>query len=800
LKTEIIINTKHNFSGVEIDLEEAGKLKSSTVYSVSFLGGIVLSSLFNLPIWIWGILIGLLSVFLVFYSKNKFPLKLGNFSIIFCLVILLFGGLRFSLENRKLTNQKVGFYNDQDWQTHLSGTISSYVIQKENYQQFILTVDSLTHPQNKLNNLSVSGKVLIRTSNKYKLGVGDIVLVVGPMYSPSSDEGSTYIKYLASRDVFSLMPYSEIEKIDPMTSFLSKRTLGSIRNQAERNLYRLFPAQTASLLSGIVLGMDEGISESLQSKFQQTGMTHIIAISGFNISVIGLSIFAIFQGLFGTNWARVFSLLGIFSFVILVGAEPSVMRAAIMAVIVLFANQIGRKVDGVGVIFVTASLMAFWNPRILWDIGFQLSFVSTLGIIFYYPLLEKWFYQKNIIDEAGDSINPKFKSIVDIILITISAQITTIPILLYYFHQYSLLSIPANILILPVQPILLISSIGLVIVSFVYFPFADWLSPIIWIFPKYTINMVEWISKWKLSSFIVPKVGTRIIGLYYLIIFSVKKWMKYLQENYNSNWVRLTIIPLMLAVIIIWERVNSLPDQIMDVFVMDVGNGLGVIIQTPDKRNILLNGGRSGSQILDSLSSELPYFNHDIDLMINSDTSYYYAGGMSSVISYFPPQSFVFLGESNSTTTYKNLVSVLFENNVPISEIRNKEMVELADNLLIQYVFNSEGFEYLLLTYENFRIMIVLQNHQEQRAVNIPNNVNLLIMSDAGYENIIRPEVLDQLSPKLIILSTQAGEIENIPDRDFLQSIDQYTMVRTDQAGWVRIQTDGKRMWVYSEK
>ena len=136
------------------------------------------------------------------------------------------------------------------------------------------------------------------------------------------------------------------------------------------------------LAGGYFAGRRNGHFPRRAGGFRTTGTSHIIAISGFNISIIAGLFTLAFSRILGRRWGVVVAILGVIIYTVLVGSSPSVLRAAIMGILALFARQLGRQ-TGINTLAVTAAVMAGFNPNILWDPGFQLSFAATLGLVLY---------------------------------------------------------------------------------------------------------------------------------------------------------------------------------------------------------------------------------------------------------------------------------------------------------------------------------------------------------------------------------------------------------------------------------
>jgi competence protein ComEC len=146
---------------------------------------------------------------------------------------------------------------------------------------------------------------------------------------------------------------------------------------------RIFPAPESGLITGIILGPRNNISDDLYNAFRNSGTSHIIAISGFNIAILAALISAICLRAFGHWKGAITALIAIALYAMLVGGGASVVRASIMGGLAIMAQQIGRKQAGLNTLALTAFVMLLFNPMLLWDVGFQLSFFATLGLVWF---------------------------------------------------------------------------------------------------------------------------------------------------------------------------------------------------------------------------------------------------------------------------------------------------------------------------------------------------------------------------------------------------------------------------------
>ena len=278
------------------------------------------------------------------------------------------------------------------------------------------------------------------------------------------------------------------------------------------NISQVIPQPEGALANGLIFGGSADLSEKLKDNFSRTGMTHIVAVSGYNVTIIAEYLIAL--GIFLGLWRKKafwFAIVGISLFVFMVGAPSSAVRAGVMGGVLLWAMKNGRLANSTNAILLAGSVMLFLNPLLLrWDIGFQLSFLATMGIIWLAPFFEQYISEKyNWLDWQGT------------ILLTLSAQIFVTPIIMFNFNKLSIISLLANLLILPIIPL----SMLLVFVTAIAGVFSYYLSlPFAWVayLPlKYEVWIVNILGNWKWASAEVNNFSWQWLAVWYVVLFFV---------------------------------------------------------------------------------------------------------------------------------------------------------------------------------------------------------------------------------------------------------------------------------------
>lgn len=356
------------------------------------------------------------------------------------------------------------------------------------------------------------GKILANLKLYPSFDYGDLVKIEGVVKKP---EPRQYADYLAKDGVLGIINYPKIDLIGKNKASPLKAKLFELKTEIIAVFQKTLAPEKAAFLSGITLGERAEFSKELKEKMSLSGTTHLVALSGQNITIIA----AVVGSFFGYFLRRklVFwpTLMIIVFFVLMAGAEASVVRAAVMGGIIMFAERVGRIHSMRNAIAVAAFLMVLFNPKILrFDMGFQLSFLALLGIVYLAPAIQKFFRFK---EEKG------FLGWRENFLTTTSAQLAVLPLILANFSVFSIFSLPANILILETIPMTMIFGFILGALGFISIHLAAIFGWFVSLFLAYELAVINIFSKFPQTNFEM-KISGAIV--YYLTIIGFIVFMK----------------------------------------------------------------------------------------------------------------------------------------------------------------------------------------------------------------------------------------------------------------------------------
>jgi competence protein ComEC len=782
--------------------------------SLAFLLGILLGSYVSLPYGIWLALMGLMLVIALVWGllARHFqlqPFQLSLFSqviILICFAALFGGAARYKYTQPRIDPFQVAWYNDRDYDILVTGTLAEPPDERDNYTNLKLQVESVDTGLD--SPLAASGLLLARVPPDEHYRYGERLRLRGKLLTPPENEEFSFRDYLARYGVHAYMPLAAVTRLpgDEGNPVLAR--VYAFKERALADLYEIFPDPEASLMAGILLGVDNGIPADLQQAFKNTGTAHIIAISGFNIAIIAGIFVLLFSQLFGRRWGAVAAIAGIILYTILVGASPSVVRAAVMGTLSIFALQIGRRQAGLNTLGFVAALMALWNPLLLWDIGFQLPFAATLGLILFSGPLENLAVRLTSRYLPAEKAKKVVAPLAEFFLLTLAAQVTTFPIMAYHFGQVSFISLVANPFVLPVQPALMVTGGLALLASIVSLPLGKLLGLVALPFPAYTIRAVEWFNGFPHGVLVLGDLSMFWVVLFYVALFGIFfNWDK-LKAGYPRyrTFVTPAVIISVLAVVAIatFRSVNAAPDGKLHITFLANGSADAVLIQSPTGRYILINGGESISQLSDALGRRLPPNDRVLDWLVVASTQEKQVAALPRILERFLVDNILWSGKPEASFSALKLVETLTLKDIPFTRAETGHSLELGGGATLNVLSVTPRGSVLLLKWKDFRALLPIGINFDALA-ELENGrkigaVSLLTLADSGYAPSNPPEWINLLHPQLIVLNVKAGDEDGLPDGETLKAVEDYPLLRTDQNGWIHITTDGEGFWVEVEK
>lgn len=517
--------------------------------ALSFFLGVFVSTILtvSLPVVSFVMLLGFVSVVTWYRSTFSDEIKsLLTFGII--LIVFSLGALRVEVANWSFGNSILKLEVDKE--VILTGVISREPDVRE--RSTYLYVDTGTD-------------IVLVSGDKYsEYFYGDKVVVTGTLTQPDSfvtDLGRTfnYPGYLKAKGVEYRISYGEIEVINQGEGNIILTKLLQLKGSFMKQIESLLPEPAAGLSEGLLLGVKQALGEDLEDAFRKTGIIHVVVLSGYNVMLVVIFVMFVL-GYFLTKKPRViFGIVAITLFALLVGLSATVVRASIMASLLLVMQATGRVYFVLRGLLLAGVIMILINPFLLvYDVGFQLSFMATLGLILISPHIE--LYLKKV---------PEFFGARSFLVATLSTQIAVLPLLLYQIGQFSVVSVIVNVLVLPMVPVSMLLTFIMGVTSYFSVTLATLVALPNYLSLSYITEIAWWFSELPFASYVVPAFPWFAVPIAYTV-------MCYLLWKFNKS--DLSLGQGDLAEKILTNNFNkndqSLSDwQIEEVFDEELGQG-----------------------------------------------------------------------------------------------------------------------------------------------------------------------------------------------------------------------------------
>lgn len=406
------------------------KSKVFIALSISFMVGVLLGSLTYIePLWLYsaaGFFV------LLFALGKKF---VGIFAA--CLLFTVVGAWRI----QQVRSAPSEFTEQFNTKLDVEGVIVADIDERTDKQLLTVRLDGF------------SQNILVTTTKGAHYVYGDRVWLRGKLVEPQGFDDFDYRGYLERFNVYALMRYPKISVLASNQANVITYGLLKVKTWATKRISNRLAEPQSSLLLGILIGARKTLPQEVIDTFTATGTSHIIAVSGFNISIIVGALGGFLARLVGRRISFWLSLLATISFVIMAGASSSVVRAAVMGVLVLISYNIGRLYSITPSLCLAAVIMLIINPRILfWDAGFQLSFAATVGIVYGVPVLDR--FTQNI---------PRLGGAKNLFLVTLCASLATLPFILFTFGRMSVVALLVNMLVVPIVSTVMLLGAGILL-------------------------------------------------------------------------------------------------------------------------------------------------------------------------------------------------------------------------------------------------------------------------------------------------------------------------------------------------
>lgn len=747
-------------------------------------------------------------ILLILISIISFLKQWNVTTALLFLIIFLIGIFNYNLNSNPIgTNHIANFIEDKKL------TIVCTVLDKEYYpnQEKISLKVKVSQIEREDYSIRAQGLILVNTYlGNCTYEYGDVLIIKGKLEKPVRQKNFgefDYELYLARERIFTYLNIwqeKDIKKIrEDDSNFLVSFSLSARDKIKEITKQTLAPPYNY-LLVGMLLGEKSFIPPYLKEVFSEAGIMHILAVSGLHVGIIAMALLAFLSILRLPKKLKLFTLILILiMYASITGYRPSVLRATIMFILLIGGKLINRNRNLNISLFFAAFLILLLNPLILYDAGFLLSFIVTFFIINLSPILQE-LYSKIVVWIR----NP--------LAVSTAAWVGIFPLSAYFFSKVSIISIVSNIFIIPLTGIAVILGFITFFIGLISISLAGVIANINYLL----LNLITLIAKsFSLLPFAyvyVAQPSILVIILYYLTVFFIIEMFckKTLSQKIKK---KATLIVLSITLLIIIVQVFYPLDNLKVNFI-NVGEGDCILIEAPNKINILIDGGGTPQSDFDVGSKiVIPYLRrkgiNKVDLLILTHPHLDHLEGLLPILRQLKVDAVLDSGFICDVSEYREFISTIKEKNIPYYKTKsgdnyifgkNMEMLILnplhTSNLGNDSDFNNHSIV-VKLYYKNSNFLFTgdIEREAEKRLLVWQNilNSDVLKLGHHGSSTSTTLEFLDKVDPIIAVITVGKNNfghpsqkvIERLEDRNI-------KIYRTDENGTVIIRTNGQEYWI----
>lgn len=683
--------------------------------------------------------------------------------------------------------------------------------------KFYLNVDTINFDNEKVENLKAKTIVTLYANEESysKIKIGDKIRITGKLRNPMTAKNPSqfdYSKYLKYHNTFSTF-YAlngNFEVVSTPKTLFGKflQKLNDKRTQILMHHSKYMKPDNLEVLGGIVFG-DDAINppDHIKNSFINSGLLHILAASGMNVSIIfGIWFFIGIRLRLNYRLNILVGAVLVVFYTLMTGMGPSVLRAAMMIEFVLLGKLLNRSADSIALVFLVAFLMLVYNPAMICDVGFQLSFVVTFALMYFCPpILE--------------NVKDKFLNFLyGAILIPFVAQLWASPIQMFYFNTYATYSVVANFLIVPF--IMIISFLGFLSSILAMVPidlFAEFVCKMSSIVLNPVVTILISISNFfsNLPHSLLTTIHPNIcqIFLYYFSIlllgFSLRN--KFLQKK--------ILVFVFILLVFLGTTFIKLPNNNCEIIVFDVGNADSFLIKSPQNKYImidtahgLLDGSVSNFSQADAIMNKYLKDNgiKELEILLLTHFDADHSGGAVDIIKSNRVKRVILNPEEDDSKTSKALFDYLKSNKIKTQNPQNNKIIFEEGDFVLKtfkpnFILNAndnENSTIVLLSYGDFDMLFMADGSvrsfdKVKSDLNI-SKIEVLKSGHHGANYTINKSMINILRPDAVIISTGINTYGH-PHKETLKTILQNgsKIYRTDLDNAIKISASKDKYRIY---
>ena len=676
---------------------------------------------------------------------------------------------------------------------------------------------------------TIRGRVWVRAQPIADLQYGDYLLAQGQLRLPPEYDSLSYSDHLARQSIYTVLTSARLERLGRDTGNPLRRALATLQGAAATKIARHLPEPEAGLLAGILLGDEGSISPELRDAFSRVGAAHIIAISGFNMTLLSALLGTLLQHWGLQQWRLLWVLLlWIVLYTILVGASLSVLRAALMSALWAVGFAMRRRVLVWTSLAFSTILLTLLNPTIIGDVGFQMSAAGVLGIGFFLrsrpwaalPMAGRTTGVKALSLRAWLRRLPRrsYHNLLAILRVTLAASFFTLPLAAAHFGRVSPWWLLVNLAIVPAQGIalglgLLATLIGFLLPSLAALPF--WVA---WLPLHWTTTLVRFFDDLPFASLEI-RPAPAVVVFWLLLIFTLmlvgiaepRLWRVF-RRWLRQTWLFVAACLLALVfLVLLWMRWEARPDGHLHLWFLDVGQSNGLLLQTPSGTHLLIDGGRYPERLLRQVGERLPFYDRRLEVLILTQPDERDVFALTELLQRYEVGLIVENGQpmgderltglraaiqQKETATLRAGMQIQLDEEVHLQVLHPREAPALTDKL-------DDGALVLLLRHGAVTFLLAGDSSvaaQDSWLMELAP-VTVLQLPQHGAERSLHEDLFERTAAQVYVLQVDPRDMGFRPLAAELATLStDNTLLRTDESGVLHFRSDGERLEIVGER
>lgn len=771
------------------------------IFCISYIGGILLAS-YTHVYWLFGVAALALSLFIFFLPAAVHTRRIAAIG---AGIFLLAGGMRFTLLTQQwehcydgLTGIRVQVTGTLAAQPEIKGDAVKYQI----YTEQVMLRDKIYARQ---------GRILITVKGSKSSNLpsyGSRITVDTNLEKPAGQRnpgGFNYRTYLFGLGI-SAIGYAAPADLRVVETGKGNKLLAlglEARKRVLHVIYAVLPEEQAALLGGMLIGDKERLDEDVQQQFGDAGLSHIMAVSGANIAFLLLPLLALMKRLsIRRDRAGILMILFLIFFVAITGFSASVVRAVLMASLVLLGRFLWRQSDIITSLSFAGLILLLWNPYQLYHAGFQLSFGATLAIVLLYKDIQQLLYKMHIRSFVGDAL-----------AVILSAQLGVLPILLIHFNQFTPWALAANLIVTPVLGCITIGGMVLAVLGQISLELAAFAG----YFTYPLLSFVLWVSR-SISRLPYASIPVATPSFLWIITYFTYLWVALrILPGHKPKLVRIKGAAAAAACTLLLLLQSPPAGQLTAVF-MDVGQGDSMVMVSPTGKAVLIDGGgRFGAEGQKGVGERtvipclLDLGITQIDVMIATHAHLDHIQGLEEVLGTLRVKRLV-IPRVLEQDAFSELLELCRNKKVEVAMCSAGDTIIIDSSTQLEVLSPEKDTAPAAGEMNNTSLVMMLRHgdvsmlltgdaeqeiEQQLMKQGMPLQAQLMKLGHHGSDSSSTEEFLEAVQPEAAVISVGRNEFGH-PAPNILERLEKLGIraYRTDKEGAVRVKSDGKRLTI----